>query len=95
MSNIKKNYFNPGGNKTIAKVDSNAKIPEQKKNTTFDPNHKSQFIVRMTDNLTRESKIPADADKSLAFKKKGKPIKPNVGSMDRLLRLKARAFSAK
>jgi hypothetical protein len=95
MSNIKKNYFNPGGNKTIAKVDSNAKLPEQKKNTTFDPNHKSQFSVRMTHNLTKESKIPADNKKTINYKKKGKPIKPNIGSMDRLLRLKARAFSAK
>jgi len=95
MSNIKKNFFNPGGNKTVAKVDSNAKLPEQKKNTTFDPNYNARFISRMTHTLTKESKMPADAEKSLTLKKNGKPIKPNVGSMDRLLRLKASAFSAK
>tara|TARA_Y100001970_G_C14098611_1_gene784161 strand:+ start:274 stop:561 length:288 start_codon:yes stop_codon:yes gene_type:complete len=95
MSNIKKNFFNPGSNKTIAKVDPKAKLPAPKKNTTFDPNYKSRFVSRMTHTLTKESKIPADGDKSNNYKKNGKPKKPNVGSMDRLLRLKASAFSAK
>ena len=57
MSNIKKNFFNPGSNKTIAKVDPKAKLPAPKKNTTFDPNYKSRFVSRMTHTLTKENII--------------------------------------
>ena len=94
MSNIRKNFFNQI-NKTVAKVDSNAKLPQQKNNTTFDSNYKARFISRMTHTLTKKSVIPVKNLRSNNYKKNGKPKKPNVGSMDRLLRLKASAFSAK
>ena len=93
MSNKKISFFNPKSlNYNKAKVDAKAKFPDVKKNTTFDPNYKSRFISSMTFNLNKEPRIPINENDE-KFKKNGKPLKPNVGSMDRLLKLKAAAFS--
>tara|TARA_X000000368_G_C23028280_1_gene711289 strand:+ start:1224 stop:1547 length:324 start_codon:yes stop_codon:yes gene_type:complete len=87
MSNIKKNFFNPGGN------NNNAVLPKEKKDTTFDPTYTPKFNLRLSQSLNTKPKIPL-VTKTI-YKKTGKPLKPNVGSLDRIQRLKAAAFASK
>ena len=89
MLNIKKNFFNPGGN------NNKAVLPIEKKNTTFDPVYTPKFNLRLMQSLNTKPNIPADDKKSTIYKKTGKPLKPNVGSLDRIQRLKASAFGTK
>ena len=90
MSNQKKNLFNPGAN------NNTASLPKVKNNTTFDPLYTPKFNLRLIQSLNTKPNIPEDDNKkSLNYKKKGKPLKPNVGSLDRIQRLKAAAFVSK
>jgi len=84
MSNIKKNFFNPGGNNK-----SNAILPTDKNNTMFDPNNGKKLPIRAISSFNSKNVVV----ETNFYKKNGKPVKPNVGSMDRLLRLKAKAMS--
>ena len=102
MSNIKKNFFNPGSNKikgsTKKRVDIIAggvtTTTIEKKDTTFDPVYTPKFSLRLMQTLNTKPNIPADDKKSTIYKKTGKPLKPNVGSLDRIQRLKAAAFGS-
>ncbi len=89
MSNQKKNLFNPGSN------NNNATLPKVKNNTTFDPLYTPKFNLRLIQSLNTKPNIPDNDKKSQHYKKNGKPIKPNVGSLDRIQRLKAAAFVSK
>ena len=101
MSNIKKNFFNPGFNKIKGSTKKRVDIVVggvttttiEKKDTTFDPAYTPKFNLRLSQSLNTKPKIPL-VTKTI-YKKTGKPLKPNVGSLDRIQRLKAAAFASK
>lgn len=101
MSNIKKNFFNPGGNNIKGSTKNKVDIVVggvttttiQKKNTTFDPVYTPKFSLRLMQTLNTKPNIPENT--STIYKKTGKPLKPNVGSLDRIQRLKAAAFGSR
>ena len=86
MSNIKKNYFNPGANRTSGTI----KLPSSKVNSTFNPTYSKKLPKRLINTMNTDTKITT---KSNIYLKRGKPGKPDTGSMDRILRLKAQAMS--
>ena len=84
MSNIYRTSFLPGN-----KMDGNKYTLPQKKvdsmvNPTFQPKVSKQFAITYTNTKPIQN--------TTSYLKKGKPIKPNTGSMDRLNRLKASAM---
>jgi hypothetical protein len=88
MSNIKKNFFNPGAlNKQGTKK---AVLPSAKNDTMFNPTYQPKLSTRLVSTLNTDTSVKT---KSTKYLKNGKPLKQNVGSMDRLLRLKANAMS--
>lgn len=84
MSNIFRTSFVAGN-----KMDGNKYTLPQKKvdsmaNPTFQPKVSKQFAISYLNTKPKQN--------TNRYLKKGKPVKPNTGSMDRLNRLKATAM---
>ena len=84
MSKIFRSSFVAGN-----KMDGNTYTLPKKKvdsmaNPTFHPKISKQFAITYTNTKAKQN--------TTRYLKKGKPVKPNTGSMDRLNRLKATAM---
>jgi hypothetical protein len=84
MSNKKKNYFNPGRleKKKGQKI---SQFPQGKKSQN--PNSILSFNIKKQKSFVGVK--PIVNKQSQIYKKNGKPLKPNTGSLDRLQKIKA------
>tara|TARA_A100001011_G_C13833696_1_gene644022 strand:- start:107 stop:376 length:270 start_codon:yes stop_codon:yes gene_type:complete len=88
MSNKKVSYFNPGGQVDTSKVKKSV-LPEAKVNSMFNPTFQPKMSKNKIITYTQQS---SDQQKTTRYLEKGKPVKPNTGSLDRINRLKAQAM---
>tara|TARA_B110000967_G_C18639567_1_gene437823 strand:+ start:173 stop:430 length:258 start_codon:yes stop_codon:yes gene_type:complete len=84
MSNKKGSFFNPGGKHTVVKSILPSSKVNSMYNPTFHPKVSKNTINTYTQNIT--------SVKTTRYYKTGKPGKPNVGSMDRINKIKAQAM---
>lgn len=83
MSN-KKNYFNPGRLEK-RKGQKISQFPQGKKSQN--PNYTLSFNIKKQKTFVGVK--PIVNKQSQLYKKNGKPLKPNTGSLDRLQKIKA------
>lgn len=90
MSNIKKNYFNPGRVEKVRKNGEIAKFSQQK--LSQNPNYSQGYNKKYQQTFLGKKPIPQSNSQSTSYKKKGKPLPSlNLGSLGRLQKLKALA----
>ena len=73
---------------TPGKKPDGSKFSSDKVNTMFNPT----FLPKVSKRISHSYNVTRTIKKTKLYLKKGKPVKPNTGSMDRLNKIKAAAM---